>query len=470
MKSIKLKLWSGMMVVILVVILLLWFFQIVFLEKFYTDIKISTVKKRGYQIISQIENSDMSQIEHKIDGFSYDNNMNIQIINTRRETIYESVGGSIADNRVKMNGNIGQGHLSELEFKKVMDNKEIIRSYNHFKFGNKIMMIVLPIETKDDIVAMIINMPLAPIKDTIYILKRQLVYITIILLIVSTAISFFLARMFTKPILEIQRVTKKIAIGDFSETLELQRSDEIGGLGESINFMGTELSKIEQLRKDLIANVSHELRTPLSLIQGYAEMIRDVSGDKKEKREKHIDIIIDESIRLSHVVDDILNLSQIQSGYIEMNKSEFSINELIISVVKKYEILSQRTGVSIDIELDKDIKIIADKTKIEQVFYNLINNATNHTDEGGRVVVSTSLNDKYIRIAVKDNGEGISEQDIKYIWDRYYKNDNKTKRGNLGTGLGLSIVKNILNCHDATYGVNSIEGVETTFWFSLKIK
>lgn len=469
MKSIKVKLWTSMMVLILIVILLLWFFQIIFLESFYTEIKVSTIKRKGYEIIKQIENSETRDIEEKIDEFSYNENSNIQIINIERQSIYESIGGSAMDSKKHINGRMGKGNMSYLDFKELMNNKEIIKEYNHSKFGNKIMMIALPIVIDDEIIgAMIINMPIAPIQDTIYILKRQLIYITVILLIVSTAIAFFLAQMFTKPILEIQRVTKKIAIGDFSEILEIGRDDEIGRLGESINYMRVELSKIEQLRKDLIANVSHELRTPLSLIQGYAEMIRDVSGDNKDKRDKHVDIIVDESRRLSHIVDDILNLSQIQSGYVEMNKSEFSINELILSFIEKYKILSEKSGVGIESQLDRDIKIIADKSKIEQVLYNLVNNAFSHTNEGGEVRIITSINDGSVKVEIRDNGEGISEDDIENIWDRYYKNDDKSKRGNLGTGLGLSIVKNILELHESEYGVTSKEGVETIFWFILK--
>ena len=471
MKSIKQKLWTGMMILILIMILLLWFFQIVFLESFYTDMKISSVKKRGYEIIKDIGRLNSEDIENKIEEFSYDNNAKIQLINSKGEYIYESINVNSIDNKGNGNGHIGKSHMSNLDFNEIMNNKEVIKMYNHPKFGNKIMMISLPILNKDNVTgAMIINMPLAPIKDTIYILKRQLIYISIILLIVSTGISFFLARMFTKPILEIQRVTRKIAVGDFSENIELRRSDEIGRLGESINYMATELSKIEALRKDLIANVSHELRTPLSLIQGYAEMIRDVSGPEKEKREKHIGIIIDESKRLSYVVDDILNLSQIQSGYIETDKIECSVNSLIDSVTKKYEILSQQTGVRIDSKLDRDVTIIADKTKIEQVIYNLVNNAINHTDQDGKILISTHIEAEEVKIEVVDNGEGIDKKDIDHIWDRYYKNDKTSRRGNLGTGLGLSIVKNILDLHNAEYGVTSKKGVETRFWFTLKIK
>lgn len=469
MKSIRLRLWTSMMILILVVILLLWFFQIVFLERFYTDIKISQVKRRGYEVISHIENLEDPEMENIIDEFSYNNNLNIQVINTNKEYIYESTSSTSLNN--KNQRNTGRGHINNIEFQDIMKNKEIIKSYNHFKFGNEIVIIGLPIVFEDENVgALFINFPLTSVKDTIDILKKQLLYITIILLIVSTIISFLLARVFTKPILEIQKVTKKIANQDFSKRVNIKRKDEIGGLADSINDMAVELSKIEDLRKDLIANVSHELRTPLSLIQGYAEVIKDVSGENKEKRQEHLNIIINESQRLSIVVDDILNLSQIQSGYVKINKNKTSINNLIYNVVKTYDVLSKETGISIETKLDSDIELMIDKIKIEQVFYNLINNAFNYTGSGGTILVSTSLNNEDIKIIIKDNGSGIEQKELRYIWDRYYKDNITSKRGNIGTGLGLSIVKTILERHDADYSVESEVGVGTIFSFKLKRK
>lgn len=469
MKSIKLRLWTSMMTLVLIVILLLWFFQIVFLERFYTDIKISQVKKRGYEVVSHIENLEDPDRENIIDEFSYNNNLNIQVINTNKEYIYESTGSTSLNN--KNQRNTGRGHINNIEFQDIVNNKEIIKSYNHFKFGNEIVIIGLPIVFENENVgALLINFPLTSVKDTIDILKKQLLYITIILLIVSTIISFLLARVFTKPILEIQKVTKKIANQDFSKRVDIKRKDEIGGLAESINDMAVELSKIEDLRKDLIANVSHELRTPLSLIQGYAEVIKDVSGENKEKRQEHLNIIINESQRLSIVVDDILNLSQIQSGYVEINKSKTSINNLIYDVVKTYDVLSKETGVNIETKLDNDIELMIDKIKIEQVFYNLINNAFNYTGSGGSILVSTSLNSDDVEIIIKDNGSGIEQKKLRYIWDRYYKDNATSKRGNIGTGLGLSIVKTILEKHDADYSVESEMGVGTIFSFKLKRK
>jgi signal transduction histidine kinase len=224
----------------------------------------------------------------------------------------------------------------------------------------------------------------------------------------------------------------------------------------------------EQLRKDLIANVSHELRTPLSLIRGYAETIRDVSGNVPEKRERQLDIIIEESERLSKIVDDILNLSQMQAGYLNLNPGRFMINKTIEDAVKRYDILSEKTGIKIIFENTGDIIVTADEQRIEQVLYNLINNAFNHTPEGGSITVKVIDGQHTVKVEVSDTGTGISDEDIKHVWDRYYKADKTSGRKMVGTGLGLAIVKSILDAHKALYGVESKKGTGTTFWFELQ--
>lgn len=259
-----------------------------------------------------------------------------------------------------------------------------------------------------------------------------------------------------------------MASGDFSVRINTKKQDEIGKLADTINYLGQQLSKIEQLRKDLIANVSHELRTPLSLIRGYAETIRDVSGNFPEKREKQLEIIIEETERLSRIVDDILNLSQLQSGYIALNKGRFVIKDVLNAVVKRYDVLSEKTGVKIIQNSFNDAILEADESRIEQVLYNLINNAFNHTQKGGTITVRTIDLPGAVRFEVSNTGSGIPEVDIPHIWERYYKADKTSGKQSIGTGLGLAIVKGVLEAHQAVFGVESLEDQETTFWFELK--
>ncbi|HEX3028332.1 MAG TPA: ATP-binding protein, partial [Clostridia bacterium] len=316
---------------------------------------------------------------------------------------------------------------------------------------------------------MILTLPLAPVEDTASILKRQFFYITAILLASSLLIAWKISKSFTKPILEIEKATESMAKGDFTARIKLNKQDEIGKLALSINYLGEQLSKIEQLRKDLIANISHELRTPLSLIRGYAETIRDVTGESREKREKQIGIIIEETERLSGMVDDVLNLSQLQSGYVKLERVRFSIKELVEAVIKRYEVLSEKTQVTLLAKVDRDTVLEADKARIEQVLYNLINNAFNHTPQRGSIQVNVDVHKGAVRFKVTDTGSGINEEDLPHIWERFYKADRKDNKRSVGTGLGLAITKSILDAHHALYGVESIKGAGSTFWFEMSV-
>ncbi|MBP8819180.1 MAG: HAMP domain-containing protein, partial [Syntrophomonadaceae bacterium] len=190
----------------------------------------------------------------------------------------------------------------------------------HPRFGNEFMLIGLPVYINQELTGgLLLSFPLAPVEDTAAILQRQLFYISLILLAAASLLSFLLARTFTRPIVDIEKAAAQMAEGDFSARIDVKQQDEIGQLAKTINYLGQQLSQIDQMRKDLIANVSHELRTPLSLIRGYAETLRDVTGNDEDKRQKQLGVIIEEAERLSRMVDDILNLSRLQSGHFELN-------------------------------------------------------------------------------------------------------------------------------------------------------
>lgn len=464
MKSIGFKLWAGMMALVTIVLVLLWLFQIVFLESFYTDMRVSDIKNEGASIIKLLDEGSKAEFENKVDAFAFNNNLSIEFVDLGGNIIY-TTGSTGFGGQIPMMRNRERVEA----FQKVLAGKEVAVTLFHPRFGNKFMLIGLPVKKSGELTGVLfINMPLAPVEDTASILKKQLMFITLILLVAAVIISYMISRTFTKPILEIKKVSEKMASGDFSDRIKSRSKDEIGKLAETINYMGQELSKIEQLRKDLIANVSHELRTPLSLIRGYAETIRDVSGNVPEKREKQLNIIIEESERLSKIVDDILNLSQMQAGYLNLNLGQFMINKTIEDVVKRYDILSEKTDIKIIFENTGDIMVTADEQRIEQVLFNLINNAFNHTPEGGSITVKVIDGQDTVKVEVSDTGTGISDEDIKHVWDRYYKADKTSGRKMVGTGLGLAIVKSVLESHKALYGVKSKKGAGTTFWFELK--
>ncbi len=464
MKSIGFKLWAGMMALVMVVFFLLWLFQIVFLESFYTRMRIAAVKEEGAAIAGLLANGNDADFKDRLDAFAYNNNLSVELLDSSGKAVYTTgltgVGGQMHMQRNAVRGEV---------FKATLGGQEVIISLTHPRFGNQFMLIGLPVKLSGgQSGALMLNMPLAPVEDTAQILKRQLFYITLVLFAAALLLSLLLSRSFTRPILSIRKTAGEMAAGNFTARVDLKQQDEIGQLAGTINYLGQQLAQIEQLRKDLIANVSHELRTPLSIIRGYAETIRDVTGDAPAKREKQLEIIILETERLGKIVEDILNLSQLQSGFSQLNSQCFDLQKSLDAVVKRYAVLSEKIGVRVILQEDINATVEADQERIEQVLYNLINNGINYTPPGGKVMVKAIDRAQAVRIEVVDTGTGIPQEDLPHIWDRYYKADKTAARSSLGTGLGLAIVKSILEAHGAAYGVASQDGAGTTFWFELK--
>ena len=462
MRSIRIKLWAGMMTLVIIVLILLWLFQIVFLENFYTRMKVNDIKEKTIAVTELLNADQTEDFRDQMDILAYENSMSIELLDMNGNIVYETNSSGTVG---KMHGMMNS--LRSQIYEKALTGQESATTMTHPRFGNEFMLIGLPVYINQELTGgLLLSFPLAPVEDTAAILQRQLFYISLILLAAASLLSFLLARTFTRPIVDIEKAAAQMAEGDFSARIDVKQQDEIGQLAKTINYLGQQLSQIDQMRKDLIANVSHELRTPLSLIRGYAETLRDVTGNDADKREKQLGVIIEEAERLSRMVDDILNLSRLQSGHFELNKSIFSVRNLAGNVAKRYDLLSKQREVSIIMEMSDEQLVEADAARIEQVLYNLINNAFNNTNAGGTITIRDMDNGDSVRIEVMDSGSGIPEEEINRIWDRYYKADKSTGK-TVGSGLGLAIVKAILEAHGAAYGVESKKGAGTTFWFEL---
>ncbi len=313
-----------------------------------------------------------------------------------------------------------------------------------------------------------INGAIDPIDSTTSVLKNQLIIVTILSLILAIGLSFIIATKLSKPITNVTNATALLAKGNYDVIFQKGNYTEINQLADTLNFTTKELSKTEELRKELIANVSHDLRTPLTLIKSYAEMIRDLSGDNPDKRNSHIKVIVDESDRLTALVNDMLDLSKLQSGISRLDEKAFDIREAANSIIKSFSVFTELNGYKFVLNSDEDTIVIGDERKIEQVIFNLISNAVNHTGEDNLIIVEIKNKGDYVETRVIDTGEGIPQEETEQIWERYYKSRKTHKRGVIGSGLGLSIVKEILIAHDASFGVESTMGKGSTFWFQLK--
>ncbi|MCM1054875.1 MAG: HAMP domain-containing histidine kinase [Bacteroides sp.] len=311
-----------------------------------------------------------------------------------------------------------------------------------------------------------------PIGTTMNIINSISFICANVILLVACVISIMISSHVANPLVKISKNADKLITGEFNMTVSRGEYDEIKTLTENLNAASAEISKTENLRKDLMANVSHDLKTPLTMIKAYAEMIRDLSGNNPEKREKHLRVIIDETDRLTLLVNDILNLSKLESGVAEINRSVFDFSQLLRDIISRFSLLNGAKDYEVRLEAEEGIDINADQQKLEQVVYNLVNNAINYIGDDKLVAVRLYRKENGLaRFEVSDHGPGIPKEQIPYIWERYYKVDRSEnyKRVVKGTGLGLSIVKGVLNGHRFPFGCDSVVGSGSTFWFEFPV-
>ncbi|MGN0813481.1 MAG: ATP-binding protein [Candidatus Coproplasma sp.] len=308
--------------------------------------------------------------------------------------------------------------------------------------------------------------PVGPVAASVSRVEIILVIIALSAVIIAFFISYTLSKKLSSPLREISSTAKKLASGDYSVQFTSAQYAEIATLSDSLNYMKDEMKKSDDFRKELLANTTHDLKTPLTMIKAYASMIKEISGDDKVKREKHLQVIIDESDRLTGLVNDILNTSKISSGLQDLNIKVFNLTDLIYSVINKFSYLQDTQGYSIMVDVDPNMYTSGDEEKLYQVIYNLVSNAINYTGEDKTVYVSLKYVPKtnHINFSVRDTGKGIGEEELAHIWDRYYRSKDSHTRPVKGTGLGLNIVKIIMENHKFSYGVTSKEGEGSTFY------
>ena len=454
--SLKQKVLFYLAIFTLVIIGGLWFLQVLSLGTYYEISKTSTIEKIAKKVHDSYDDKDYKDI---LDNLAFEDDVCIEI--TNKYNIYYSTDSASRGCLINNSESINK---FKLNFMKNNNNNSATYKVINPRFKNKTL--IHGIKLDEDIFAFI-STSLEPIGSTVSVLKTQLIYITIIVLIIAVVIAFIISKKISDPIEKIINNSKLISKGKYNTNFKSGTDiEEIKELEETLNNVAVELSKTESLRRELLANVSHDLKTPLTLIKANAEIVKDLTYKNKEKREKNLDTIISEVDRLNLLVEDILDLSKMQTVETELNIEKFNLGELVKNIINKFDVLKS-DGYIIEYE-GFDVFVKADKKKIEQVIYNLINNAINYTGDNKKVYIKLIDIDDNVKLEVIDTGIGIEKEDLNYIWDKYYKVDKKYKRVSYGTGLGLSIVKNILNLHGFKYGVESKKNTGTKFYFLVK--
>ncbi len=338
----------------------------------------------------------------------------------------------------------------------------------------------------------LLRSPIESIRESVAISNEFLIYTTLAMIGIGSIFVWYFAKRITNPILELTRLSKRMANLEFDAKYTSGGNNEIGILGENFNLMSEELEKtvselknanyelqkdiekkekIELMRSEFIGNVSHELKTPIALIQGYAEGLKEGISEDPQSREYYCDVILDEANKMNQMVRNLLALNELEFGEEEIMFERFDIVELIRGIIQSNQILIQQKEVDVKLQTDTAIYVWGDEYKVEQVLRNYLSNALHHVEGENRIVIRTERDTarEKVRITVFNTGSPIPEEDIEHIWSKFYKVDKARTREYGGHGIGLSIVKAIMKSFQQEYGVvNYDNGV--AFWFELDLK
>lgn len=463
--GLMIQLWGMMMGLVALTAVFMWLVQVFLFEHTYAEAALSTSLKQMQPIMNDLTDRDLAEDDKLLPFLS-------RLIDG---TIF------LADDTGELNEIFSYGHfLFDVEQEPEYRIWEFIRDTDEFSNIKNRISYQNVLKGDHGIITIHIGVPVTYGGEDAYLLienmirtdtvfefnRHQLILLTVLLTIAASILAAVCSRYFTKPIFAIKHTVDRLAANDFSARAEVKRRDELGELAESVGLLGQALARVDVLRKEVIANVSHELRSPLSVISGYAELVRDIHWKDEEARNEDLNLIIEESNRMSEMVNDILDYSQLQSGYIRLRPELFDFAGLAESETSHCAAAAATYGIKIQFKAGPDpVFIHADPLKLSQVLRNLLYNAINHTPEGDTITVTIEKKGAATRLSVKNPGMPISKEDQKIIWERYQRSQHQNGR-RMGTGIGLSIVSTILDAHNMKYGVESDEA-ETVFWLEV---
>ena len=455
---------------------LLWLMQIVFLDDFYRMQKTDMLKSSSESIVRNIDNENLQALVERI---AEENGMCVLVMDGGMKELASCevspgcIIHHIARRELKRFAD-GLGESAQPQVKVFPMAGFRNRDYDERKFQGRVppsdtgeassMVTVQQALLADGSrVYVFLNTLVTPVSATVQTIRNELYLISAALVLLSFLMSLVLSRRIARPLAETTAAAAGLSHGSYTP-VENAGYREIDQLNAQLTQTAKDLKRVEKMQRELIANISHDLRTPLTLIEGYAEVMRDLPG---ENTPENMQVIIDETKRLSTLVNAVLELNNAKHAENNLEKKRFNLTECIRGIMGRYAKLTQQDGYHIVFEPQRDVWVVGDEVKVQQVIYNLINNALTYTGEDHTVRVTQQVQQNQARIAVCDSGEGIAPDDLPYIWDRYYRGSKPHKRAAIGSGLGLSIVKGILDSHGLTYGVDSAQGKGSVFWFEM---
>lgn len=464
----KLKLTGYFLLFCAVLLLILWLFQVVFLDDFYRYIKKQEILKSTNRICENIDDDDLSELVADIrdkDGVTAGVYLTTGTI-FKQLSVHREEGDfslQIMPHEVYGYYNLAQESGGELIATSDVLYKRYAPQTNYNIDSESELISVRIIRSSGEEYMILTKARIAPVESTVQTLRIQLTIITAVFLLFSLCVAIYAAHKISKPIVKTNESAKELALQNYDVTFDSKGCRELCELNDTLNFASRELATVDRLRRELIANISHDLRTPLTMIEGYAEVMRDIPG---ENTPENLQVVIDETHRLSSLVTDLLDLSRLEAAT-NITAEEFNLTQSVREILTRYSKLTSQDGYIINFIEGGDVLVFGDEKRLSQAIYNLINNAINYCGEDKTVEVSQIVDNGRVRLEFTDHGKGIAPENLQHIWDRYYRVDKEHQSAVVGTGLGLSIVKNVLLKHGARFGVTSTLGEGSTFWFEL---
>jgi len=454
---------------------LLWGIQLGFVNSLSRVITISELHKTADAVGENIDNENLGVLA---DALSYRDNVSVMVIDaagaitvqteTRASIISQLSADELAEKFTNAQNEDGvclekQTHtLESLEGLGFDEKYDDVSGETECHIYTKLFTSSTGVQY-----AVLVEATSLPVSIISFTMVLQLLAITVIVVAATFLLAFLMSRAIAKPIVSLNISAKELAKGKSDVAFSGGGYKEIEELRDSLNVASKELSAVEHYRKELISNVSHDLKTPLTLIKGYAELMQEIPS---EATSENIQVIIDETARLSGLVNDMLDLSKLQEGGTRLKLEGFDLVALIDEITLRYSRMLEAKGYQFEFERGAPAVVYGDRAKIAQVIYNLISNAVNYCGADKRIKIREFRKNNNARFEVIDNGEGIDVSVLPYIWDRYYKSEKSHKRAEAGTGLGLSIVKSVMSLHPGgIYGVESSVGRGSKFYFELPL-
>jgi len=480
-KSIVLKLWLAMVMMVIIVLCLSGLVQTRELKEIYFNQQLDQLVKEGEHISSSIVENKLAPLADNLAVMAVILNANIMLVDNQGYIIEcQGMGMSLSiSGKEEQKINIMGYHgipWQESDLESLRQGKTIsYRGPNHF-FDNDVLSVLLPVYRDEKVTgAVVLSKPLAPIEGRIIELQKMTLYTGIAGILLATFMSLLFSRTLSQPLLRMNKVARALAGGDYSCQVEVKSKDEIGLLAGSLNSLSLELQKkiaaldmLDQTRREFVANVSHELRTPLSIMLGYTEALIDGMAGNETEKQRYLNNIHEEILRLQRLVTELLDLRKMEAGYLNLEMQETNISAIAGRVLDKFQAVAEFNGINLIRNLPDTISpVFAHNDRLEEVFINLLDNAVRATPPGGTVELAIKDCEEKLQILISDTGPGIPSEEQPLIWERFYKVDKSRARSGGGTGLGLAIVKKIVEMHGGSIEVISKPGEGSIFLFTI---